>query len=181
MKANMAESSRITMYKEMYYFELNRKHKIHSDASLLIITLLAIIGASSFFFYRLSSLQEYGKLFFLYIISVTGLFLCVLVSIVYLTKIFHNYGYGYIPKAQEIEEYYQKLLSCLRGQKKKIEYEFTDFIIDAFCKYGDMNAVNNEMKLYYFSQARTAVIGSVIFIIICSLLSAILFIVRFGK
>jgi hypothetical protein len=110
-----------------------------------------------------------------------GLFCCILVSIIYIIKIFHNYGYGYIPRAGEINKYYQELLLFYKKQKRKIEFEYIQFLIDSFCEYTDMNTINNEKKLHYISQARTAIIGSIIFIIACSVVNAVPYINNFFK
>ncbi len=169
---------KISIYKEMYYFELDRKSKIHSDLSLLVVMVLAMAGSINFFFHNILSFNKYLWLQLIYFISIIGLFVCTCYAILYIIKTIYKYTYGYLPKAGEINKYFQELSLYYKeiNEENLIEFEFANFLINELCKYTDMNTENNERKLHYVHKAKTAIIRGIGFIIISSILYAISYI-----
>lgn len=173
-KFNTHTSKRLTLYREMYYFEQNRKYKIHSDASIIIGILIPIIAAANFFFYKLTS--YIGKNFFfilLYILLLIGLFAFIVWALIAVIKTLYKYPYGYMPRANEMEQYFNNLVAVHKNKRQIIISEFDNFLLEKYIECVDLNIENNDTKLQYLIRTKRAIILSFIFVTFCSIFNAL--------
>jgi len=91
------------LFKDMYYFELDRKEKLNAKVNLPITIIMLICGAIVYF---TRSINMFGidliSIFFW--ILYAGLLISTIITVYYICRSFYDYPYEYIPTASDFEK-----------------------------------------------------------------------------
>lgn len=162
----------LDFYKELYYFELDRKDKINSYLSFPLAILVLIIGVVSYFLNNLPSFNInsiLSNLFHLFLICLSVNILC---SLYYFIKSIYGYGYGYIATATEIDSYIKKLEEYNKEaptkQRENIETAFEELLLKQYSEYSSINSKNNDTKSRCLHNTSKSLVIALIFIILSS-------------
>lgn len=165
MKDGDAQFDRYKEYKELYLFELQRRSDLTNSLSIPI-GIVSIIAGAVFYIIRQISYPFSGlELPEVIFVSVSTAFL--LVSIYLLFRSYFNYAYGYIPTAQQLEDWrislteYYKRNSCA-NPKSQADTDLTEFLSSKFAKHAHRNTINNDRKSTYLHNANLFIILSLI-------------------
>lgn len=155
---------RLSIYKEQYYFELQRKDHLGKELTLPVGVITLLIGAESYFTGKIDSLHPsvphaiYGVLLILISLSIAR-------AIYFLIRSNYGHIYEYFPTSRQTENYYRQLETYCEenGKKSDIEPSFVKYLIDTYNKCNERNTMNNDKKSAYIHNARTAIISAIIF------------------
>lgn len=167
---------RYELYKDLYFFEIDRKQKLTNGLGIPIG--FATVLASAIFFYlrEFNFSQNFTTLAFL------GLLTFALFKlgrgIYFIIKSNYDYSYRYLPKGEELEDYFLKNL----GHNEKLEKynkkndlkdidhlekssnEFKSFLIRKFVHANQKNGQNNRNKSEYMHSASGCLIYAFVII-----------------
>ncbi len=158
-------------YKEHYFYEAERRHKMTSALNIPIAIITALAGASMVIAqdvkvpFRFIELCQIGLLF----TSVIAISL----AIYYLIRSYFNYSYGYIATTEQLRQYYHKLSDYYQGtntqSNQSAKTDFEEFVNCEYAKYAHQNALNNDQKAYFIHRANGFIIIALIVVFIASL------------
>lgn len=157
------------IYKEHYFFEINRKHQLTSQLGIPIGVLTILGGAIAFF---VKSVQyAYDMKFLLLGAAVLISIFFLGRTIYYLIRSYYGFTYRYIPTPQEIEGYKQELsvyYETERALECDADKEVKEFLSERYAICTHENTINNDSKSAYLHKANTSLIFTLIFVMLCS-------------
>lgn len=156
-------------YESIYFNELKRKEILYQRLQLPVGTVIILCGvvASYLGIFDPKSNSTLSILFFTLIILLA---VCIIITVIFLAKAYHyTQVYGYIASPGEISKYADALKKYYKEEKgildynnKAIENDLSEYLIDEYIKYGDMNCKNNDKKAAYMYQANKFIIISLV-------------------
>ena len=166
-------NDRLSIYKEQYYYELQRKDSLARELTLPVGIITFLIGAVTYFTGKLDKLHPSvpGAL---YVTLLLFIGVSILFAIYYLIRTNYGHYYEYVPTSRETENYYKQLEDYYKGLKQdsEIQPSFEKYLIDTYSKCNERNIMSNERKSAYLHNARTAIvialISSVITLFACN-------------
>lgn len=171
----MTPDERLQLYEKMYFFELERREKIHARFNIPIAILLALFGLLSYMLQHNPSISD-GYLIWFWLLFGASVFFIILVVLN-----FFKYWYGYsdklMPTPNDIEDFYIKTINYYAkrpGGEKYGEKVFKDFLMKSYREYASVNAKSNDGRSKNLYLATVLIAVSIVF----SLLAAIPFYMR---
>ena len=166
------------LFKDMYYFELDRKEKLNSKVNLPITITILICGAIVYFS---KSINMFGidLISILFWFFYAGLLISTIITVYYICKSFYDYPYEYIPTASDFEndinnlqEYYEDpYFDDIEKDKKQelLQNDINKLIADNYKKCIDKNIISNDLKTEYLLRSSAGIIVTIIALILCSI------------
>lgn len=161
---------RLELYKQRYYFELERKDRLGSMitipsgiATLLFGTLTYLLSKTS-----LIPTRALGILFFL---AVVLLFFFLVIAVYFLILSIYGYTYCYMPSSEIIEDYWNELANYYNQyiEVKGDEYShFINYLIETYCECNKNNILNNERKASLIFKANKFIVLALIAAMVAS-------------
>ena len=152
-------------YKELYLFELQRKNDLTNSLAIPIGIVSIIAGA---LFYIISQISyPFSSIEMLEVILFVISTFLLSTSIYLLIKSYFNYAYGYIPTAQQIEQWRSQLVRYYEDQntddaETHADKDVTVFLTSKFAEHAHHNTLNNDSKSTYLHNANLFIISSII-------------------
>lgn len=164
------DKSRLALFKEHYFFELDRKHKLTSACALPSGILTVLAGTVGFYLQGLAdtSAKVSSIAVFFLLLALTAL----IPSIYFLIRAYHNHTYKYLRTPKELTEYHEKLLdfhSQTGGSSEKADQEFDDYVLGSYGACCDHNTLINESRSMYLHSANTFMIAAAVFVLISAI------------
>ncbi len=158
------------IYKEHYFFEINRKHQITGQLGIPIGVLTILGGAIAFF---VKSVQYNFDIKCLILAGTILISIFFLVRTIYcLIRSYYGYLYRYVPTPQEIEEYRKELSAYYESEatpEGDVNKEIEDYLLERYAICTHANTINNDSKSAYLHKANKYLIFTLIFVIISSI------------
>ena len=155
---------RLEFYKEIYYFELNRKDNLKSKLiipSSITALFFTVIG----YLFRNLKAAPSGLLGVLFIVSFVLLFLSFIYNIYNFFKAWQGDKYAYLPKSTEMEEYWHELEKAY-SEPEVVKEKFNTFLIKKLKKHNDQNFKNNKRLAETLLKIHKTIIVSLVFTIV---------------
>ena len=166
------------LFKDMYYFELDRKEKLNSKVNLPITIIILICGTIVYF---TRSINMFGidliSIIFWFLYAV--LLISTIFTVYYICRSFYDYPYEYIPTASDFEkdinnlqEYYEDpYFEDIEKDKKQelLQNDINRLIADNYKKCIDKNIISNDIKTEYLLRSSAGIIVTIIALILCSI------------
>ncbi len=158
------------IYREHYFFEINRKHQLTSQLGIPIGVLTILGGVIAFFVKSVQYIADVKWIMLAAIVLISMFFLGR--TIYYLIRSYYGYTYRYIPTPKEIEKYREELVAYYEAEgtpEGDPGTEIKDFLLDRYAICTHENTINNDSKSAYFHKANTSLIFTLILVILCSI------------
>jgi hypothetical protein len=129
------------MYKEFYFFEINRKHELNNAVNVPVIVLSIIVSIHFFFFSQKMNCCVFlvGKI--VSCITALGMIYSIYFLIRSFSNFIKNYHYREISDMKTVYEYELKL-----NQKDKDDNEFNDYLKEEFAHCASHNFEINKNR-----------------------------------
>ncbi len=153
----------LDLYKEHYFFEINRRHQLTSQLSIPIGILTVLGGLSAYIVKNNFMCSDDKKLLFAVLLSISSLFF--IITIYYLIRSYYGYTYRFIPSPKDINDYKKQLSDYhkkLGSSEEKVELELEEFLIERYAIAAHENTWNNDSKSVFLHKANTALIYTLI-------------------
>lgn len=141
-------------FRDAYEFEHERKDALNSRLSLILTSLVVIIGAVTYFINNLPFIPI-DTLKVLFFASLAGLLIVLGLSFYYLYKCFFSYTYRYVAKSDLIKNYIAELKEYNRKSRDPVDIgnKIEDYLKSQYSGAASRNRANNIMKNGYFIRA----------------------------
>lgn len=168
-----------SLFKELYYFEIEQKEKINAQLGIPLTVLVLLIGVIAYYFKKLSIFLNFDvlSLSFLFLLGVTIIF--VIADIYFLFRVFFGYKYNYLPSSSNLDDYVESLKTYYKdayfsklGQDeidRQIDEDVDSFLSRCYKKCLDGNIYNNARKSKYLYKSCFSLVFIVVFIILSSI------------
>lgn len=163
-------------YKEMYHFELKRKNELTNRLSIPIGIVIVVFGGLFYIFKNISKPFDLLEIIELALSSISCIF--ILIAVYFLVRSYFNYAYGYVPTAQQIEnwrnellEYYEQLEIELPDEEA--DKHVKDHLRNKYAEHAHRNTLNNDNKSTFLHKANLTIICSIVFIFVCGIIFVI--------
>lgn len=157
-------------YKEHYFFELDRKHKL-TDALVIPIGVLSVLGGALVVMVKeLDVPLNSFELIQLCLIALGAVSICI--TTCFLTRSYYGYSYSYIATSKELKEYYEGLVAyheSLEDSKQNAALLTEEYINSEYAKHTRVNTDNNDKKSGYLHYANGFLIASLVIVILAGL------------
>lgn len=158
------------IYKDLYFHDFERRDEINNSI-IIIFGALPIIFATGIALAK--EIDAPFDNYELWTISLLGITLIpLLAAFFYLTKAYIGYGYSYIPYAQDLREYENKLKEyykvielSVQEVKEKTEEDISEYLSEKYSEYSKVNQINNERKLGMRYRGVIYIVASTVFLI----------------
>ena len=165
-------------FKDLYYFEHERRSKLTTNLAIPIGVLTLVFGVVSYYLRNFGVLgREVWSVAFY--VGFGATFLSVFFAIYFLIRSFYNYGYGYPPMPsdisrdiQAIQEYYGDPYFKHYGKEQKdglIEKDIDALIVGYYKRCLEINIRNNNSKSKYLHRCSSSLIAVIILLFLSSI------------
>lgn len=170
---SMSLSDRLDLYREQYYFELERKDRLTSRLSFPsgIVTVLA--GALGYFL-TLSEQAPPGFVGVLFAYMVTAMAMALASTVFCLMMAYRDHRYGYLPNAQEVEKYWNALAQHYKETTdgaKTSEERFSEALVTWYCQAHARTAESNKVRTHWRTMANRSLLLTIVLASAVSFLS----------
>lgn len=156
----------LDFYKEMYYFELQRKDNLNSSLGLPIGIVILLAGGVLYYIQNLPVLfLDVWTVVFFATFILGGI--CLAVAIVFLVLALWNHEYSYLPTPSEIEAYRKALIQYYKQNPDMpagMDEDFHNFLYEQFCMHVEKNTGSNDSKSGHLHVGLGWVIGAIVFL-----------------
>ena len=164
----MNQKERLDLYKELYFFEWQRKELIAGGVGALPATLTFILsGAVVYYLNNLPAGSGVSSVVF-WVTFVVGS-ACLLVSCVCFAMVMLRAERAYLAPYDEIEKYHRKLEeyndASSTGQKNVVDQKFERTLLDQFCHCAAKNHRLNNRKAGLKGIGISFLLGSLVFLV----------------
>ena len=153
--------NRLNLYRESYYNELSRKERFYAELSLPIGIATILVSSVIYNLEKLFTITgvvyQIAAIILMIILSIS-----LIAAVICMILSYYNYGYEYLPTSIEIENYYNKLKDYYKDSNV-VEREFSEFLINSYCKCNSTNTENNDKRSAFLHRAKTNIIIALIF------------------
>jgi hypothetical protein len=158
------------LYKEHYFFEINRKHELTKELNIPIGVLTILGGAIIYFFNEIPRIVGLAR--FVLVIFLIASLVFFLLTIYFLIRSYYGYTYRYLPTSEELRDYRERLEQYYQTESHNlagIDAEMESYIRAAYARCAHKNTINNDSKSGYLYKAN----GFLILTLICGLLCTV--------
>jgi len=163
------EEKLLNLFKESYYFELDRKDKINANLNFPITILVLVVGVLSYYLNNLPNLNHDFTSVIFYI-SVFALIVNICFCFYFLYRCFTGYGYDYVSPTTEIDRYVNDIhkynSQVDEKGKMNVDHELTALLIEQYCRCATTNSQNNIRKTGYLRSTSVSLLCAVIIVAI---------------
>ncbi|MCI0426595.1 MAG: hypothetical protein L0Z46_01100 [Nitrospiraceae bacterium] len=156
----------LDLYKEMYYFELQRRNHLISSLALPVGVITILAGGLFYYLQRLPSLSfDPWVVAFFALLAFGGISLAV--AIICLALAAQSYEYGYIPTPSEIEGYRRALIQYYEenpGVSPGLDQDFHTFICSRLLEHTERNTRTNDIRSGYLSIGLGGIVAATLFL-----------------
>ena len=149
----------LDLYKEHYFFEINRRHQLTSQLSIPIGILIILGGLGAYISKNISICSKNMKILFIVLLVISTLFF--ILTIYYLIRSYYGYTYRYIPTPKEIDDYRKQLKEYherVGNSEERVIIEIKEFLTERYAISTHKNTWNNDSKSGFLHKANTALI-----------------------
>lgn len=174
--------NKVEFFKEAYYFELKRRQELTTSLTIPI-------GIASFFvgaiFYYLQTFKFFPSngVGYVFVLLVLFALISVVISIYYQFRSYYGYIYGYLPRLDDLNNFYDDLLEYGNSYNKYLEeigkeivdpklfadQKYKEEISEAYLLAVVKNFENNRLKSVYLHNANGALIFTFVFLLMSSI------------
>ncbi len=155
-------------YKELYFFELDRRDRLNSAVALPVAVLTLIVGAIVYYLDNFPASDTLAGIIFLVLLG--AVMASTSLAIFHLIRGRYNYEYYHLPRTSDIDEYRFDLKKCYEeageGISGEFEEAFLDFLIGEFVLAGHVNAGNNKTKSGELHKSINFIIGALVSLVL---------------
>lgn len=162
----MNQNELLGFYKEMYYFELQRRDRLASALTLPIGIVVIIVGGLLYYVPRLPPLSADPWIMAFFVTFGLGV-LSTITAVYFLARSAWNHAYGYIPTPSEIEAYRQALVQYYRenpGVAPGVDTDFESFLSSQFLSHTERNTLSNDRRSAYLHRGLCGILLAIIFL-----------------
>jgi len=141
-----------SLYKQVYFWEINRRDKIGSRVPVLLVLVLAIVSLQSYLLEKLLPLTDDGYIILSALLLSTSI-TSLIGAVVCIIKSWHGYEYLYLPKASTLEKRRDDIRRHLENQDIDADdrdYWLTEFtrkdLFEFYIECGSANRDANTSK-----------------------------------
>lgn len=155
---------RLELYKEKYYFELERKDSLNSGMVIPGGIIGFLLGIAGYFYQRVGMMEPgfwRGAVFVLIVINIITL----IIAIAHLVIAYFNYVYKHMPTSKEMEKYWDTLKSYYdehESAEGDLDSRFMTFLLDSYNTCDEINTNNNDRKSGLLFRANKAIIAAML-------------------
>jgi hypothetical protein len=153
----------LDLYKEHYFFEINRRDQLTSQLSIPIGILTILGGLGAYLANTISICSKDMKIVFIAILAISTLFF--IITIYYLIRSYYGYTYRYIPTPKEIDDYRKQLKEYherVGNSEEQVIIEIKEFLTERYAISTHKNTWNNDSKSGFLHKANKALIYTLV-------------------
>ncbi|CAN7300253.1 hypothetical protein [Aminobacter sp. LjRoot7] len=133
--------------------EIERKDKLDSGIGVILTAITAVSISMVYIFEKVSSKNGYDGVILVSIFFAICAFM-IAISIAFLVYGFHGRPYRYVGYANDVWDYYNKLISYHGVNKTAADSDFLAEMTDQFARFATHNAQENDKKSEGYFQAK---------------------------
>ncbi|MCK5214478.1 MAG: hypothetical protein KAR05_03915 [Candidatus Omnitrophica bacterium] len=161
------------LFKETYYFEIERKHKINTRFGIPLTILILLLGGLVYFLKNLSIFCELDVVTVLYVVFFAGALLSAGFSIYYVIRGLFWHTFDYLPKPSILDDYFVRLRKYLEKHntdniEKVLMERFSGLLTKYYKNCSDTNITSNDNKIGYLKKSYVALTGMICFVVLSS-------------
>lgn len=145
----MLEKGDNGIFKERFYFEINRQDRLKSNLSIPLSLLVLVFGIIVFYLKHLYLFIKIDLVSIFFYMTLSISIFLVLFVIYYLIKSFYNYKYSYLPEPREMKKYiddlgryYQKNGNNMSEFENEVKEQMESWYLEGAQK----NMLNNDER-----------------------------------
>ncbi len=155
---------RLALFKEHYFFELDRKHKLTTACSVPL-GLLAISGGAAAFYLKGvtdsgTHLSPVAAVLLLH--ALIAAIICAIPGIWFLVRAYHGHTYKYLPTPTDVNTYHKGLVKFHQesgGTGSEADEELSEFLLNEYAKCAHNNTLINDARSAYLHSANGLIIA----------------------
>lgn len=157
-------------YKEVYFFEHNRKNSVLNAHGIPVGILTILLGVIGFYIDDLIKEQlPFDWLFFTFSLFLVASIIAIIISFVILVRSYTGHQYEYIPILDKIREFEKSNDAYYQNKKQQADEDFFNHLKDAVVNAASRNYLSNRQRATLLFKANRILI----FACILSALSAV--------
>jgi hypothetical protein len=154
----------LSLHKELYFFEWQRKEKLESSANLPVALLTALAGGTLFLFRTFTYSGNLSTVLFLVLAGggvaslVTGMY--------FLVRSLYGFWYEQIPSPDKLQAYFEELLqyhASTNGSDESAQRDFDEYLQTRLAEATAVNRSNNTRTAGALHKASGSIVFALIF------------------
>ena len=159
------------LYQQHYFHEAERRDQINNSIAIPLGIVSVVSGAFVVVAKEIDSPFDCSEKLQLFFLVVTGI--AIVGAVFFLVKAYWGYGYGHVPRANELKKYRDDLKNYYVSIGKSeddarvlSEEEALDYIDSEYASNAEKNAENNDKKSANLFKANGFTIASIVFLVL---------------
>lgn len=154
----------LSLHKEFYFFEWERKEKLASSANLPVALLTALAGGVLFLFRTFP--YDYNLSMILFIVFSSSAAACLVIGVYFLVRSLYGFWYEQIPSPDKLQVYFEELKNyhaSINNSPELAQLDFEEYLEARLAEATAANRANNTRTAGALHKANGSIVFALIF------------------